>query len=87
MYPRSSPAASLLTSAFGRKAAHSVTRPFKTLPHSAAASGFRKSGYIFGRIGRLILRTKDDRHHLIIGPTRSGKGAGYVIPNALMHEG
>lgn len=48
---------------------------------------FRKKGHIFGRIGRSILRTKDDRHHLIIGPTRSGKGAGYVIPNALMHEG
>lgn len=48
---------------------------------------FRKQGHIFGRIGRNILRTKDDRHHLIIGPTRSGKGAGYVIPNALMHQG
>ncbi|MDX0060729.1 type IV secretion system DNA-binding domain-containing protein [Sinorhizobium meliloti] len=48
---------------------------------------FRKQGHIFGRMGRNILRTKDDRHHLIIGPTRSGKGAGYVIPNALMHEG
>lgn len=48
---------------------------------------FRKQGHIFGRIGRSILRTRDDRHHLIIGPTRSGKGAGYVIPNALMHEG
>ncbi|KSV73641.1 conjugal transfer protein TraG [Sinorhizobium sp. Sb3] len=48
---------------------------------------FRKQGHIFGRIGRSILRTTDDRHHLIIGPTRSGKGAGYVIPNALMHEG
>ncbi|MDE3775543.1 type IV secretory system conjugative DNA transfer family protein [Sinorhizobium meliloti] len=48
---------------------------------------FRKQGHIFGRVGRNILRTRDDRHHLIIGPTRSGKGAGYVIPNALMHEG
>ncbi|ASY74335.1 type IV secretory system conjugative DNA transfer family protein [Sinorhizobium fredii] len=48
---------------------------------------FRKHGHIFGRMGRNLLRTKDDRHHLIIGPTRSGKGAGYVIPNALMHQG
>lgn len=48
---------------------------------------FRKDGHIMGRYGRNILRVKDDRHHLIIGPTRSGKGAGYVIPNALMHEG
>lgn len=48
---------------------------------------FRKKGHIFGRFGRNVLRAADSRHHLIIGPTRSGKGAGYVIPNALMHEG
>ncbi|MGO1164848.1 type IV secretory system conjugative DNA transfer family protein [Brucella sp. C7-11G] len=48
---------------------------------------FRKTGHIFGRFGRNVLRAADSRHHLIIGPTRSGKGAGYVIPNALMHEG
>ncbi|MCL7999752.1 type IV secretory system conjugative DNA transfer family protein [Brucella sp. 21LCYQ03] len=48
---------------------------------------FRKKGHIFGRSGRTVLRAFDSRHHLIIGPTRSGKGAGYVIPNALMHEG
>ncbi|MDP9810501.1 type IV secretion system protein VirD4 [Rhizobium tibeticum] len=48
---------------------------------------FRKDGHVFGRVGRKILRRKDDRHHLVIGPTRSGKGVGYVIPNALMHKG
>lgn len=48
---------------------------------------FRKEGHILGRIGRNILRRHDDRHHLIIGPTRSGKGVGYVIPNALMFSG
>lgn len=48
---------------------------------------FRKKGKILGRFGRQILRVEDDRHHLIIGPTRSGKGACYVIPNALAHEG
>ncbi|CDM62253.1 MULTISPECIES: type IV secretory system conjugative DNA transfer family protein [Rhizobium] len=48
---------------------------------------FRKDGHVFGRVGGKILRRKDDRHHLVIGPTRSGKGVGYVIPNALMHKG
>jgi type IV secretion system protein VirD4 len=48
---------------------------------------FRKDGHILGRIGRNILRRQDDRHHLVIGPTRSGKGVGYVIPNALMFPG
>ncbi|WP_226951455.1 type IV secretory system conjugative DNA transfer family protein [Rhizobium terrae] len=48
---------------------------------------FRKRGHILGRSGSRILRVDDDRHHLVIGPTRSGKGVGYVIPNALLHEG
>ncbi|RVK58269.1 type IV secretory system conjugative DNA transfer family protein [Sinorhizobium meliloti] len=60
---------------------------FQDMASLRRAKWFRKQGHIFGRVGRNILRTKDDRHHLIIGPTRSGKGAGYVIPNALMHEG
>jgi type IV secretion system protein VirD4 len=48
---------------------------------------FRKKGKILGRFGRQILRVEDDRHHLVIGPTRSGKGACYVVPNALTHQG
>jgi type IV secretion system protein VirD4 len=48
---------------------------------------FRRKGKVLGRFGRLILRVDDDRHHLIVGPTRSGKGACYVIPNALTHKG
>lgn len=60
---------------------------FQDLASLRRGKWFRKQGHIFGRIGGNILRTKDDRHHLIIGPTRSGKGAGYVIPNALMHHG
>ena len=46
-----------------------------------------RGGKIFGRHGWRLLRRQDDRHHLIIGPTRSGKGVGYVIPNALTHAG
>ena len=60
---------------------------FQDLPTLRRGKWFGKKGHIFGRIGSNMLRAHDDRHHLIIGPTRSGKGAGYVIPNALMHEG
>lgn len=60
---------------------------FQDLATLRRAKWFGKKGHIFGRIGSNVLRAYDDRHHLIIGPTRSGKGAGYVIPNALMHEG
>ncbi len=48
---------------------------------------FLRKGHVLGRFGRQLLRVSDDRHHLVIGPTRSGKGACYVVPNALTHEG
>ncbi|MET3594639.1 type IV secretion system protein VirD4 [Mesorhizobium shonense] len=51
------------------------------------AGWFGKKGHILGRYGKKILRVDDERHHLVIGPTRSGKGAGYVVPNALTYEG
>ena len=60
---------------------------FQTIPDLRFGKWFGKSGHVFGVIGGKYLRRSDDRHHLVIGPTRSGKGAGYVIPNALMHQG
>jgi len=60
---------------------------FQTATTLRQAGWFRKKGKILGRFGRQLLRVDDDRHHLIIGPTRSGKGACYVVPNALSHEG
>jgi len=60
---------------------------FQTMMSLRRDGWFRRKGKILGRFGRQILRVDDDRHHLIIGPTRSGKGACYVIPNALTHEG
>lgn len=60
---------------------------FQTMADLRLSRWFGKKGHIFGRQGTAILRKRDDRHHLVIGPTRSGKGAGYVIPNALMYEG
>jgi type IV secretion system protein VirD4 len=60
---------------------------FQTLTSLRRDGWFRKKGKILGRFGRQVLRVDDDRHHLIIGPTRSGKGACYVVPNALSHEG
>jgi type IV secretion system protein VirD4 len=60
---------------------------FQDLASIRRGKWFRKDGHIFGKMGRNILRRMDDRHHLVIGPTRSGKGVGYVIPNALIFSG
>ena len=60
---------------------------FQTMMSLRRGKWFQRKGHILGRFGRQILRVNDERHHLVIGPTRSGKGAGYVVPNALTHEG
>ncbi|RTM10870.1 MAG: type IV secretory system conjugative DNA transfer family protein [Hyphomicrobiales bacterium] len=60
---------------------------FQTAASLRRGKWFRRKGHILGRFGREVLRVDDERHHLVIGPTRSGKGACYVIPNALTHEG
>jgi type IV secretion system protein VirD4 len=60
---------------------------FQDLASIRHGKWFGAAGHIFGRLGDKILRRQDDRHHLVIGPTRSGKGVGYVIPNALMFPG
>lgn len=48
---------------------------------------FGQSGVIIGAYQNRLLRTKMPTHHIVIGPTRSGKGAGYVIPNAISYKG
>lgn len=60
---------------------------FQTAPSLRQAGWFGKHGVYFGKFKGKFLRIQDDRHHMIIGPTRSGKGAGYVIPNALAYKG
>lgn len=48
---------------------------------------FEKNGVIIGAYKKRLLTTKIPSHHIVIGPTRSGKGSGYVIPNALNYKG
>jgi len=51
------------------------------------ASMHAKNGLILGWHGTTLLRNDDARHPLVIGPTRSGKGRGFVIPNLLAWDG
>ena len=60
---------------------------FQTIAMMRRRNWFGRHGHIFGRMGGKILRANDDLHHLVIGPTRSGKGVGYVNPNAIAHQG
>jgi type IV secretion system protein VirD4 len=47
----------------------------------------RGDGVVLGRAGRKVLRDHGDGHVLIMGPARSGKGTGHVIPTLLGHAG
>ena len=47
----------------------------------------RGDGVVLGRQGRKVLRDHGDGHVLILGPARSGKGTGHVIPTLLGHSG
>ena len=66
--------------------ARSAMQRFRPWCRCAAANGSGARAISLAGSGSQILRVKDERHHLVIGPTRSGKGAGYVIPNALAHR-
>src|SRR5574341_144015 len=40
-------------------------------------------GVVVGRLGRQVLHDESERHVLLCGPTRSGKGTGVLIPTLL----
>lgn len=46
-----------------------------------------RDGMILGWHGASLLRNDDPRHMLVVGPTRSGKGRGFVVPNLLAWRG
>lgn len=38
----------------------------------------KKKGFVFGKLGGTTITTRDEFHNLIVGPTRTGKSAGFV---------
>ena len=54
---------------------------FGTIRDAKKARLLGKSGLILGKLGGHVLRSNDPGHILVVGPTRSGKGISFVIPN------
>jgi type IV secretion system protein VirD4 len=54
---------------------------FGTIRDARSARLLGKSGLILGKLGGHVLRSNDPGHILVVGPTRSGKGISFVIPN------
>jgi type IV secretion system protein VirD4 len=60
---------------------------FGTIMDASYAGLTRKGGLILGKLGGTILRSDDPAHVLVVGPTRSGKGVSFVIPNGYFWNG
>jgi len=54
---------------------------FGTIRDARNARLLGKEGLILGKLGGHVLRSNDPGHILVVGPTRSGKGISFVIPN------
>jgi len=72
-----------------------VTRP-STL-HGAARWGTlldaerrkltKTRGLVLGKLGGATIASDEPGHVLVVGPTRSGKGQSFIVPNGVMWEG
>jgi len=60
---------------------------FGTVRDAMKAGLLAKDGLILGKLGGRTLRSNDPAHILVVGPTRSGKGVSFVIPNGLAWKG
>ena len=60
---------------------------FGTLPEARRAGLTARNGIILGRLNGQRLVSNDPGHLLIVGPTRTGKGVSFVIPNGLAWPG
>ena len=60
---------------------------FGTLSEASDARLLAKQGMIVGTLAGRTLISNDPGHVLIVGPTRSGKGVSFVIPNGLTWGG
>jgi type IV secretion system protein VirD4 len=60
---------------------------FGMLSEARRAGLAAKCGIILGRLNRQTLVSNDPGHVLVIGPTRTGKGVSFVIPNGLAWPG
>ncbi len=71
----------------GRKPKHHGEARFGTIVDAERKSLLAKKGLILGRLRGATIRSDEPSHVLVVGPTRSGKGVSFVIPNGYMWRG
>lgn len=75
--------------------AYFATRPVKhkgdarwgDIGDAAKASLTVKKGILFGKLNGILLRSDAPAHILVVGPSRSGKGTSFLLPNGYDHVG
>ena len=60
---------------------------FGTLMEAAKQGLTKKQGIVLGTLGGVTIRSDEPAHILVVGPSRSGKGTGFVLPNGYLWRG
>ncbi|MBC9978216.1 type IV secretory system conjugative DNA transfer family protein [Bradyrhizobium campsiandrae] len=60
---------------------------FGTLMEAAKKGLTAKRGIVLGTLNGATLRSDEPAHILVVGPSRSGKGTGFVLPNGYLWQG
>lgn len=60
---------------------------FGTLMEAAKQGLTIKQGIVLGTLNGVTIRSDEPAHILIVGPSRSGKGTGFVLPNGYLWQG
>ena len=70
-----------------RKPTHHGNARFGTILDAEAKGLTAKRGLLLGKLNGALLNSDDPAHVLVVGPTRSGKGVSFVIPNGYLWRG
>jgi type IV secretion system protein VirD4 len=70
-----------------RKPTHHGNARFGNLLDAERKNLLAKGGLLLGRLNGATIASDDPSHVLVVGPTRSGKGVSFVIPNGYMWRG
>lgn len=60
---------------------------FGTVMEAAKQGLTAKQGIVLGTLGGATIRSDEPAHILVVGPSRSGKGTGFVLPNGYFWRG
>ncbi|RXT43391.1 conjugal transfer protein TraG, partial [Bosea sp. Tri-44] len=60
---------------------------FGTFMEAAKQGLTAKRGIILGMLNGVTIRSDEPAHILVVGPSRSGKGTGFVLPNGYLWQG